>query len=212
MTRREAEGAAKAVPRHPGPLDVAALPSYAFGPRSTMWWGTLGVVAIEGTVFALAVASYFYLRGQVVSWPPGVPPPDLAWGIVNLAVILLSAVPNHWTNRAAKAHDLRRVRIGMVTCIAFAVAFLAIRVLEFRSLNVGWDTNAYGSIVWLIMGLHTTHLITDFVDTVVLAVLMFTGPVEGRRFADVSDNAGYWDFVILAWVPLYIVVYWAPRL
>ena len=36
--------------------------------------------------------------------------------------------------------------------------------------HVRWDDNAYGSILWLILGLHTTHLITDFADTVVLTV------------------------------------------
>ena len=44
----------------------------------------------------------------------------------------------------------------MVVCIAFAVAFNIVRVFEFRSLNVWWDTNAYGSVVWTLLGLHTT--------------------------------------------------------
>ncbi|HET9578672.1 MAG TPA: hypothetical protein VFP44_12640, partial [Usitatibacter sp.] len=45
-------------------LDVAQLPSYAFGPRSLMWWGTMGIIAIEGTVFVMMVVTYFYLRAQ----------------------------------------------------------------------------------------------------------------------------------------------------
>jgi cytochrome c oxidase subunit I+III len=47
---------------------------------------------------------------------------------------------------------------------------------------------------------------------VVLAVLLFTGPVEERRFVDAEDNAGYWYFVVLTWLPIYGVIYWAPRL
>jgi heme/copper-type cytochrome/quinol oxidase subunit 3 len=192
-------------------LDVAPLPSYAFGPRSIMWWGTAGVVAIETTVFGLALVTYFYLRALNPAWPLGVPPPDLAPGIVNLVILILSCVPNEFTRRAAHAHDLRKVRIGMVVCIAFSVAFIAVRVFEFRALNVSWDLNAYGSVVWLLLGLHTVHLLTDFGDTVVLAVLMFTGPLEGRRFVDVAENAMYWNFVVIAWLPIYVVLYWAPR-
>jgi heme/copper-type cytochrome/quinol oxidase subunit 3 len=45
---------------------------------------------------------------------------------------------------------------------------LAIRAFEFAHLNVGWDQNAYGSILWVILGLHATHLITDVGDTLVL--------------------------------------------
>jgi heme/copper-type cytochrome/quinol oxidase subunit 3 len=28
----------------------------------------------------------------------------------------------------------------------------------------------------------------------------------------VTDNAFYWDFVVLAWIPIYAVIYVAPRL
>ena len=82
---------------------------------------------------------------------------------------------------------------------------------EFAHLNVTWDRDAYGSIVWLLLGLHTTHIVTDFLDSGVLTVLMFTGPIEEQRFVDVEENAVYWYFVVLAWLPIYGVIYWAPR-
>ena len=192
-------------------MDVSTLPSYAFGPRSIMWWGTVGVAAIEGTVFALAIGAYFYLLTMADQWPPGLLPPDLAWGTINTVVMLASVVPNHWTKRAAENHDRATAQLGMVACIAVASLFLGIRILEFQSLNCFWDTNAYGSIVWLLLGLHTVHLLTDFADSVVLGVLLFTGPMEGRRYVDVAENAIYWDFVVLAWLPIYAVIYWVPR-
>jgi cytochrome c oxidase subunit 3 len=40
----------------------------------------------------------------------------------------------------------------------------------------------------------------------------FTGPLEGKRFVDVSENALYWYFVVLSWLPIYAVLYLAPRL
>jgi len=191
-------------------VEAAGLPSFAFGDRGVMWWATLGVMAIEGTVFALAVLVYFYVRTRVSEWPPGVRPPSLLWGTVNLAIMVASLAPNFYTKRAAERYDLRGVRVGMVLCVIFASAFIAVRALEFTALNVRWDTNAYGSAVWMLIGLHTTHLVTDFLDTAVLAVLMFTGPLEGKRFVDVSENAFYWYFVVASWVPIYAVVYLAP--
>jgi cytochrome c oxidase subunit III len=35
--------------------------------------------------------------------------------------------------------------------------------------------------------------------------------MDARRFVDISENAEYWDFVVLTWLPLYAVLYWAPR-
>jgi cytochrome c oxidase subunit III len=192
-------------------LDVSQLPSFVYGHRSLMWWSTMGVIAIEGTVFALSVGSYFYLRANADTWPPGVASPDLLWGTLNTLVMLLSILPNHYTKRAASDRHLGRARVGMFACLALATAFLGIRILEFGALNCSWDTNAYGSIAWLLLGLHTVHLVTDFLDSSVLYVLMLTGPLEGKRYVDVAENAMYWDFVVLAWLPIYAVIYWAPR-
>jgi heme/copper-type cytochrome/quinol oxidase subunit 3 len=197
----------------PRTLDVGSLPPGAFGSRSLMWWGTMGIVLIEGTVFALAIAAYFYFRTRMATWPPdGVAPPDLLWGTVNTLVMLASMIPNELAKRAGEQVNLRRVRIWMVACLVFGAAFNAIRVYEFRHLNVMWNHDAYGSIVWVLLGLHTTHMVTDFLDTAVLAVLMFVGPIEEKRFIDVEENAAYWYFVVVAWVPIYGVIYWAPRL
>jgi heme/copper-type cytochrome/quinol oxidase subunit 3 len=193
-------------------LDVSQLPSYVFGSRGIMWWGTMGVVAIEGAVFAMAIATYYYLRTNGDAWPMGVPPPELRWGILNTLVMLASLLPNHWTLHRAKAHDLHGARTGMLVCIVMAALFIGVRVLEFKALNVSWDSNAYGSIVWMLLGLHTVHLLTDFGDTLVLYVLMHTGPLEGRRFVDVAENAEYWDFVVLAWLPIFATLYLAPRI
>ena len=193
-------------------IDVRALPSFGFGTSSLMWWGTLGLAAIEGTAFALAIVMYLYVRTRVDSWPPGVVPPDLLWGTLNVVILLVSGIPNHIVKKAAERFDLGTVRIGLIVCLLFAVAFLVVRWFEFTALNVRWDTNAYGSAVWLLLGLHTTHLLTDAYDTAVLAVLFWTGPLEDERYVDVSENSVYWYFVVLAWLPIYGVIYWAPRL
>jgi heme/copper-type cytochrome/quinol oxidase subunit 3 len=196
----------------PRRLDVSHLPTYAFGHRSLMWWGTLGMIAIEGTVFVLAIVTYFYLRGLSPQWPPGAPPPALSYGTLNVIVLLLSGIPNHWCKKAAKAEDLARTRIALVLAVAFGTALLVVRAFEFTALNVRWDDSAYGSIVYGLLTLHTAHLLTDFVDTVVLTVLMFKGPLEGKRFVDVSENSDYWWFVIVSWIPVYATIYLAARM
>jgi heme/copper-type cytochrome/quinol oxidase subunit 3 len=192
-------------------LDVSGIPTFAFGTRSPMWWGTMGLVAIESTVFALTIMSYFYLRSHASVWPMSRFPPDLLWGNLNTAILLLSMWPNQKAKRAAEQLDLAGVRVWMIVCMLFSVAFLVVRGLEFGALNTRWDSDAYGSVVWMLLGLHTTHLITDTWDSGVLAVMMFTGPLEGKRFVDVSENAGYWYFVVLSWLPIYAVIYWGAR-
>ena len=193
-------------------LDVSRLAPAAFGHRSILWWGTMGIVLIEGTMFALVIGSYFYLRSRSDTWPPNLPPPDLRWGTINTILLLASGIPNELSKRAAEHVDLARVRLWLVVCMVMGIGFNVVRGFEFATLNCLWNTNAYGSVVWFLLGLHTVHIATDVVDTGVLTVLMFTGPVEEKRFVDVAENAVYWYFVVLAWIPIYGVIYWAPRL
>ena len=197
----------------PRSLDVSGLPSYRYSHASLMYWGMMGLIAIETSAFALAVATYFYLWSQAPQWPLAATPPELRWGTLNVLILLASVWPNHWTKRAAEHGDERAMRIGLVLCALFGVALIAVRALEFSALNCRWDADAYGSVVWLLLGLHTTHLVTDVYDTVVLAaVLFFSRPLEGRRHVDVAENSLYWYFVVWSWLPIYAVIYLAPRL
>jgi heme/copper-type cytochrome/quinol oxidase subunit 3 len=46
----------------------------------------------------------------------------------------------------------------------------------------------------------------------VLAACVLTREISDSQFSDVDDNAGYWSFVVVTWLPIYALVYWGPRL
>ena len=193
--------------------DLSGLPRHAFGPAATTWWGTLGFMTLEGVGFLLAAGAYLYLMTLAQKWPLNAPQPDLLPGTVVALLLLVSLPLNHLLSRWAKQEDPMRVRWGLVGMSLLGILPLVVRCFEFTAVNVRWDSNAYGSLVWFLLGLHTAHLLTDLGDTLVLTVLMFTRHgTNGRRFGDVSDNAFYWDFVVLTWLPLYALIYWVPRL
>ena len=194
-------------------LDVRDLPSIGFGPRSLMWWGTVGLMLIEGTVFALAVATWFYLRSHADRWPAFESPPRLLWGTLVTVAFVLSAWPAWQAQRAAERFDTRGVQRWLTASTLASLLILALRWQELRYENIRcwWDGSAYGSITWLLLGMHTVHLVTDAWDTLVLNVLFFTGPLESKRYGDVSENALYWYFVVVSWLPIYAVLYWGPR-
>ncbi len=193
--------------------DLTELPNHAFGHRSLTWWGVVGFFLIEGMVFAMAVGTYFFLQNQEQSWPPEpTDPPSLLAGTLFTLLILLSEVPNTWYKKASERKDLSKVQKGLLIIAAMGVPLLVLRGFEFASLNVWWTDNAYGSIIWALLLLHLAHFLTDWADTLVLLGLMHTKhAAEGRRFVDVSENAMYWRFVWLSWLPLYVLIYWLPR-
>ena len=112
-----------------------------------------------------------------------------------------------------RRQDLRKVRIGMMVMSLLGIVPLIVRVFEFRGAarELGHQRLRLGRLV--LLGLHTTHILTDLVDTLVLAALMFTRHGQNlRRFGDVQDNAMYWNFVVAAWLPIYGCIYWVSRL
>ena len=194
-------------------LDLSHLPLHATGTASLTFWGTSAFMLIEGSGFALAIAVYLYLMANAPSWPLNAPPPDLLPGTILTVLLLASLVPNLLVTRWAGQRDLRKVRIGLVIMSIFGIVPLVPRIFEFPALNIRWDDNAYGSILWVMLGLHTTHILTDLADTLVLTCLMFSRHGDNlRRYGDVEDNALYWNFVAATWLPLYGCIYWIPRL
>ena len=194
--------------------DLGELPTHKFGTSSLTWWGIIGFMIIEGAFFGLTFAAYFFLMGHEQGWPPeGRQPPNLLWGTLFLIVILLSEIPNTMIKKAAHERDVPTIRMLMPVIILAGAVLLVIRGFEFNNLNCRWTDDAYSSIIWALLFLHATHLITDWGDTVVLTALAFT-PVayEGRKLVDVDENSMYWRYVWLLWIPVYLLIYWVPRL
>jgi heme/copper-type cytochrome/quinol oxidase subunit 3 len=191
--------------------NVTELPGTVYGHRSLMWWGTLGFIMIEGSTLFICAISYFYLRRNFESWPPAhLPRPGLTFATVQVALMVLSNLPMRRVDRAARRVDLRSVQIGMVVCTGLALVMCVLRAFEFRDLNVRWDSSAYGSVAWATVFSHGTLLLLETLESIVFTVLLFSPNLEQRDLSGASDNAAYWYFLTLSWVPLYAIVYLSP--
>ena len=194
-------------------VNVAELPSVTFGSRSLMWWGTLGFMVIEGWTTALLLAAYLYLRQNYDAWPPlRTPYPSLLIPTINLVVMLVSLVPAMMVARAAKRLDAPAVKRWLVIMSVAVVPTVVIRWWELWSLNTRWDTTAYGSAAWTIVGFHTSLLLIDIVDTLGLTLFFFIKKMPVKSLSDANDNSFYWYFTVGVWIPVYLIVYVGPRI
>jgi cytochrome c oxidase subunit III len=194
-------------------LDVSHLPTCAFGHRDPLWWGIVLAIAIETTGFAIAWATYLYLRMQEATWPPwGWSAPNLMVGAISTAVILATAVPMYLLDKESKRMNVSRVRFLLIVFYAISLVACAIRVWEFIALQVKWDSNAYGSIVWALLTLHTVHLVTSLAEAAILAVYIFIRPMDERHALDLEVTALYWYFVVGSWIPNAILLYLGPHI
>lgn len=193
--------------------NVGELPSVVFGQRSLMWWGTLGFMVIEGWTTALLFACYFYVRQNYETWPPiRTPLPSLVIPGINLLLMLVSFIPATLAARAAKQLDRSAVRLWLTIMSIVVLPTIVLRWWDLRALNVRWDTNAYGTAAWLLVGFHTTLLVLDVADTIGLTLFYWLKPMPAKSFSDTSDNTMYWYFTVGLWAAIYLIVYVGPRI
>ena len=194
-------------------LDVGDTPDVVFGVRDIMWWGTLGFVVIEGFTLAVCAVSYVYLGQNFPSWPPtGTRPPSVLVPTLHVVLMLASLPLMRWTSKAAHRFDVPKVRTGLTIATLLAAAFIALRTIELLdSLNVKWDTNAYGSAQWLVVGSHATLIAIEFVEVAGMALLFWSSRVQLKHLADAADIVFYWYFMVFGWLPLYVLCFLAPH-
>jgi cytochrome c oxidase subunit III len=197
---------------HGAVIDVRPLPNLVSGSRAPIWWGIVLLLAIESTVFGTLIASYFYLKMGEPNWPPaGIKDPDLLLPTINTLVLVASSIPMYLADSGVTKGKLGRLRWGLAGALVFAIVFLVLKVVEYSAVEYAWDDHAYGSIVWLIIGFHSAHVISLVLKTLVMLALAWRGYFNERRTLGITVNGLYWHFVVAVWVPLYAVLYWSPR-
>ena len=189
------------------------LPVYVLGSKSVVWWGMLGLLAIEIVVFSGLIAMYFWLRLVNPSWPPeGIDPAGLLLPTINTLVLMASGIAMIVAKRAIVRGNHLVTKLGQVVALALAVVFLVIKFIEYSGYDYNWATHAYGSITWTMTGFHTGHVISVLVKGLVVLAMSLRGMFRPDRHLALEISALYWVFVVVIWLPLYFTMYISPRL
>jgi heme/copper-type cytochrome/quinol oxidase subunit 3 len=193
-------------------MDVSELPDVCFGPRDIMWWGTAGFVLIEGFTMVLTWVVLIYLHQNFPTWPPeDTKRPGLVLASIMTGSMLLSVPFIRAIEKASKRFDLGAMRRWLPIAALLCSAFVGMRIGELATtINVKWNTNAYGSAVWLVLGSHGTLLLIEAAEMIGFALAFWIAPIERKHFSDVADAAFYWYFMVAAGLVTYVLVFLLP--
>jgi heme/copper-type cytochrome/quinol oxidase subunit 3 len=200
-------------------IDVKELPPSAMDHRSPIWIGNALLLAIETTMFAILVATYFYLRANFQNWPPPqinyLPPnfhpaPDLFWGTLNLFIIIAAAAFMLLADRAALRYDKKGVLIAGALCVVLGLIAIAVRFREFQGTQFRWDDNAYASVVWGFLFMHLLHLLVGVIEDTLMFTYISMYGMDDKHARDVRVTAVYWYWIAGIWIPLYAILYFGP--
>jgi cytochrome c oxidase subunit 3 len=86
-------------------------------------------------------------------------------------------------------------------------AFVAYTVNDFYDLKFGWRDNAYGSIFYLIVGLHLLHVIIGLCMNAVVQIKAWQGKFSATRHTSLEVFGLYWHFVDAVWVFVFLSLF-----
>jgi heme/copper-type cytochrome/quinol oxidase subunit 3 len=193
------------------------LPETAVGPRSFGWWGMVWLIATEATLFAILIASYFYIRFRTAGgWPPEhIEAPALELPLIMTAILWSSSIPVHMAEKGIEKGNVRRLKGGLAAGFLLGLIFLVI------TLAIEWPetlheftprTNAYGSLFFTITGFHMSHVIVGLSVSLFTQVRAWQGAFDDKKHVSVQNFAMYWHFVDVVWLFVLLAVYLSPHL
>jgi heme/copper-type cytochrome/quinol oxidase subunit 3 len=163
------------------------------------WWGMALLIASEATLFGTMIATYFYLRFQVVNWPPaGIEPPKVALPLSLTAALVATSIPMFMAVRAARAGRSGGAIAWIVPAALVQGGYLATQIvlyLDDLSKFSPKDTS-YGSIYFTLLMTHHIHV---FIGILLNLWIMYRllGGLTAYRLTGVRAIALYWYFVNL---------------
>ncbi|HVV16207.1 MAG TPA: heme-copper oxidase subunit III [Polyangia bacterium] len=170
-------------------------------------WGATGMwtfLATDAMGFGGLFIAYGFLRARAATWPD----PRGHLGLVGAAAMSFALLASAFTvGEAARAVTARARTVWLAATLLLGMAFLGGEAAEYARL---WTAAApvrlgdlYGGSFYVLTGYHALH--------VAAGLLWMMGALWGRSARrSVEVGALYWQFVDLAWTPIFTFLYLVP--
>lgn len=187
------------------PASIHASPPAA--PGGTARPGALGMwtfLATDAMGFGGFFVAYGFLRARAATWPDPRGHLSLAGAAAMTFALLISAFT---VGEAARAVTARARTAWLGATLLLALAFLAGEIAEYarlwtavRPVRLG---DLYGATFYVLTGYHGLHVAAG-------AVWMVMAMAGRAPRQSVQVGALYWQFVDLAWTPIFTFLYLVP--
>lgn len=127
---------------------------------------------------------------------------------ISTAVILVSSATMFWAQRAVKQNNqqamVRAIGITLALGLAFCVTqFLAWgKLVDMGVFFAGHESNASGSFLYVLSGVHLAHLAGGIIALVFSYVKARLGRYSAENHVGLDVTATYWHFLDILWIYL----------
>ena len=153
--------------------------------------------------FSSLFAAFFTIRAEHTVWPPAGTSLDTIRAGIFTAVLVSSSFTMQKAVFDVERRNRRSAKIWVGWTIFLGTAFLANQFSEWLLMSTRPSTNAYGSLFFIMSGLHGLHV---FIGLVAMSFLLLRMKGKSGDPGELSVFQGvsyYWHFVDIVWVGLF---------
>ena len=161
----------------------------------------------EFMFFSGLFAAFFTIRANAKVWPPPGTKLDTIQAAIFTVVLLASSPTMQIGVWAQEKGQFRKARAWVVVSLILGAAFLGNQAYEWKTLPFRPRTNAYGSLFYIMSGLHGLHVLLGLVAMVALLGRMAGSKGDPGETAVVQAVSYYWHFVDIVWVGLFSALF-----
>jgi cytochrome c oxidase subunit 3 len=170
--------------------------------------GMVVFVASEAMFFATFFGAYFTIYSVNPVWPPAGFPrlkPELA--TVLTVLLVTSSVTLQIGVRAIRRDRTRVMLVWLGLTILLGAGFLGLQLYDYSLLGFGVRDGIFGSLFYVMTGLHMAHVFGGVVFLVLVLVQGVGGQLTGAHLDSIEAGSIYWHFVDVVWICLFTTFY-----
>ena len=161
----------------------------------------------EFMFFSGLFAAFFTIRANAAVWPPAGTKLDTYQALVFTFVLLASSPTMQFGVWAQERGERAKARAWVIASFLLGAAFLGNQMYEWTHVPFRPRTNAYGSLFYIMSGLHGLHVLLGLVAMIALLFRM-AGPKGDAGETPVFQAISYyWHFVDIVWIGLFSALF-----
>jgi cytochrome c oxidase subunit 3 len=170
--------------------------------------GMVIFVASEAMFFATFFGAYFTIYSVNPVWPPA-GFPHLEPGLATVLTVLLvaSSVTLQTGVRAIRRDRTRAMLVWLGLTILLGAGFLGLQLYDYSLLGFGVRDGIFGSLFYVMTGLHMAHVFGGVVFLVLVLVQGLGGQLTHAHHDSMEAGSIYWHFVDVVWICLFTTFY-----
>jgi len=170
--------------------------------------GMVLFVASEAMFFATFFGAYFTIYSVNPVWPPaGFPRLEPELATVLTVVLVSSSLTLQLGVRAIRRDRARLLLFWVGLTILLGAAFLSLQLYDYSLLGFGVRDGIFGSLFYVMTGLHMAHVFGGVVFLVLVLLQGFGGQLSHASHDSLEAGAIYWHFVDVVWICLFTTFY-----